>query len=64
MTTISNLPIEIFQSYIFPFLVLDPNFDLRHFLEYTLVQHRWYTMIYSIDFINILVSLLNVSPPD
>lgn len=64
MTTLSNLPVEIFQSHIFPFLILDPDFDLRKFLNYALVEYKWYMMIYSIDFINILVSLLNISLPD
>ena len=57
MTTLYDLPVEIFYSNILPHLF--ENVSGKELISYSTINKFWYTLIYSNEFTNILFKKLN-----
>lgn len=64
LTTINDIPYEIFHSNIFLYLMNDPDFDIRLFIKNSLVCKYWHNIIYNNDFINIFLKNMRVKRPE
>ena len=61
MTTLCDLPIEIFYSNILPYLF--ENVSGKELINYSTINKFWYSLIYSNGFTNLLFKKLNRPNP-
>ena len=64
MNTNQMIPIDLYYSNILPYIFEYPEFDLRLFLKNALVNSWWHNLIYSYDFINVLLKCMDIKRPN
>lgn len=63
MNTNELIPYDLYFSNILPYIFEDPKFDLRIFLKNALINKWWRELIYSYDFINVMLKTINIKRP-
>jgi hypothetical protein len=63
MTTLCDLPVELFYSNILPYLFYNGNEYCHGTMNYARINKFWYNIIYSDEFVNIILKIIHRERP-